>query len=918
MSKTEKIDILTIRHLLSAGSEYMIPIYQRNYAWGADEIKQLIQDVIDYATLEDGKKHYYIGTLVVSKIDEKAPYETIDGQQRLTTLSILTAALRNITEVDLSFFADSNLFYESRERSSRSLQNIFQNNIGAEDMEENIIAAYEICREELPKQLASHNISVEQFTSYLYDFVKILRVPLPSDTDLNHYFEIMNSRGEQLEKHEVLKAQLMAVFNQCDQDDIAVLQTCFDLIWQSCSEMETYVQFGFNVDQRIIIFSPQNWDILTVNSFDEIVEKLRDKLDSGNYSEIESIDDILSGRPKKNSAEIATDSPDRFNSVINFQNFLLHVLRVQSDDDTVFLDDKRLLKIFDPYIKKDKQSSLVFVKEFAFNLLKCKMLFDKYIIKREFTGNSDRWSLKSLRHSVSAGKNTAYYAATFADEGGDTFNSDNRRILMLLSMFHVSNPSMTYKYWLYAALKYLFGQFEVESTNYVSYLEHIAKAFVYDKFLAEDSVPKEEKEYQHLICRKLHPISRNANALNFQKTNYHSIENNLVFNFVDYLLWLKYKNENIDPRIRTFEFSFRSSVEHYYPQTGFNKDIEKLEMDVLHAFGNLCLISNEKNSKLRNFTPSSKKEYYAKDSAIDSLKQFLMMRERNWTDKQILAYSNEMRLLLQEHMDSHYLPIQDVSKGARWFKQYRIIDQNLLARTFLCFGDTSRNVNNSKYNFRDFEYIKKEDEYLLFEEYIQKHSPLTLQEIIEVKLLEEDLRHSWRYPFIKFPDIMNYCSEGNFLRENDDRVITLLKSIKRGKENFRPLYNVIIQKYLSEVFQVNIWSDSDTLYLDIDYQAGEYKVVSTGNEEYFSLGIWEDAGESIKVQLHSKVNGNHAASKRLPDLGWEKINSKTFTRREGETLCKLSDNVYYNIATIESKIKKLLKVGFGIITHKNN
>ena len=44
--------------------------------------------------------------------------------------------------------------------------------------------------------------------------VRLLRVEVPHDTDLNHYFEIMNSRGEQLEKHEIIKAHCMSVLQK--------------------------------------------------------------------------------------------------------------------------------------------------------------------------------------------------------------------------------------------------------------------------------------------------------------------------------------------------------------------------------------------------------------------------------------------------------------------------------------------------------------------------------------------------------------------------------------------------------------------------------------------------------------------------------------------------------------------------------
>ena len=51
----------------------------------------------------------------------------------------------------------------------------------------------------------------DEIVKFLLDKVEIIRTEVPEGTDLNHYFEIMNTRGEQLEKHEILKARLMKV-----------------------------------------------------------------------------------------------------------------------------------------------------------------------------------------------------------------------------------------------------------------------------------------------------------------------------------------------------------------------------------------------------------------------------------------------------------------------------------------------------------------------------------------------------------------------------------------------------------------------------------------------------------------------------------------------------------------------------------
>jgi hypothetical protein len=59
----------------------------------------------------------------------------------------------------------------------------------------------------------------------------------------------MNNRGEQLEKHEVLKANLMSVYN----GDTAA-RNGFSAIWDACADMNRYVQLGFSRDSQSIIW----------------------------------------------------------------------------------------------------------------------------------------------------------------------------------------------------------------------------------------------------------------------------------------------------------------------------------------------------------------------------------------------------------------------------------------------------------------------------------------------------------------------------------------------------------------------------------------------------------------------------------------------------------------------------------------
>lgn len=90
---------------LFGSDDYVIPIYQRNYEWGEPQITQLIQDIVDYIVKSkshnsESKPRYYIGSLIAyeRKLEGSVIYETIDGQQRLTTLTILLNVIKKSSQ----------------------------------------------------------------------------------------------------------------------------------------------------------------------------------------------------------------------------------------------------------------------------------------------------------------------------------------------------------------------------------------------------------------------------------------------------------------------------------------------------------------------------------------------------------------------------------------------------------------------------------------------------------------------------------------------------------------------------------------------------------------------------------------------------------------------------------------------------
>lgn len=900
---------LDIKTTLSE-NRYNIPIYQRNYAWEAKEIEQLIQDITDYA-IAHPNKYYYIGTLVVASKDKQ--FDTIDGQQRLTTLSILTTVIHNEFK-KLDWFNGLNIRFASRHKSMHTLDAVYNGDFQDSEYEPNIKAAYDICKGELKKLIDEQKIDIEQFISYLYQYVQIVRVQLPDGIDLNHYFEIMNSRGEQLEKHEVLKSTLMSFFQNSDKREI--YEYCFNLIWEACSNMEKYVQYGFTTSQRHLLFGTNDWNELVVESFDELVAKISTDLDkspaipeSQKESILLDIDQIILSPTIEVKRGNNDDQPDRFNSVVNFQNFLLHVLKIQTDREDVSLNDKDLLDMFNLCIPVDSTDKEGFAKQYIYNLLKCKFLFDKYIIKREFIANTNRWALKSLKwYSSGNVKNGVKYVNTFGEEQNETFDNENRRILLLLSMFHVSIPSMSYKYWLYASLRYVCHQTEVESGKYIAYLEHIAKSFVFDNYLAQT-----EQGYYSMININLNPIDRAIEKLNLGKLRYGSLRNNLVFNFIDYLLWLEMRDT--DPKIKQYEFTPRSSVEHYYPQHPINDAIEKISETYLHSIGNLCLISHEKNSRLNNHTPKAKQDYYATSESIDSIKQYLMMQKTNWSAQQIVEHEEFVIALFERNLNSAFnWEVGGITKARKWFKLYKQEDKILLIRALMCFGridfNTGWTAGMEKYNLYQWDRIEKSDTYEKYVEFVTAHNPNSLNELIDFNIREnEELRaDTYRYTFVTRPYILKYCKEGNFGWSDNGKYIVLVENSRATEYQSCDLYCYSIKRYLYKKYKTDSYCGLSRLKLFFNESENGLTLTNYNWESTAYLEIWNNKLGYLCYELNTRnLHGNSRLIKYLKEQGWVNNNNNRLYHPSMQYLVKMSKDVEDNIVKAEHAIEKLLK-----------
>jgi Protein of unknown function DUF262/Protein of unknown function (DUF1524) len=83
---------IELKDLLTSDNFFLVPYYQRPYSWDTDNFEDLINDLLN----ADRSKQYFLGTIVLHKNSDHKINEIVDGQQRLTTIMILLATLRDL------------------------------------------------------------------------------------------------------------------------------------------------------------------------------------------------------------------------------------------------------------------------------------------------------------------------------------------------------------------------------------------------------------------------------------------------------------------------------------------------------------------------------------------------------------------------------------------------------------------------------------------------------------------------------------------------------------------------------------------------------------------------------------------------------------------------------------------------------
>ena len=219
----------SIQELLSGGS-YGIDYYQREYKWGRKQLQELVDDLTgrffdSYQPGDPPSKvamygHYFLGSIVVSQNGDTR--YIVDGQQRLTSLSILLICLNNLQKERDQQVSIQSLIYADDFGEKKFKLNIPERNdcmdalfndtvFNTDDASEsvrNLVTRYQDLSELFPEELQGNALPL--FIYWLMRKVKLIEIIAYADDDAYTIFETMNDRGLSLTPTDMLKGYLLA------------------------------------------------------------------------------------------------------------------------------------------------------------------------------------------------------------------------------------------------------------------------------------------------------------------------------------------------------------------------------------------------------------------------------------------------------------------------------------------------------------------------------------------------------------------------------------------------------------------------------------------------------------------------------------------------------------------------------------
>lgn len=322
--------------IFSAEFDYHIPAYQRPYAWTEEETGTLFDDLYDFYQTE-ATDNYFLGSIVLIKDEDKPHADVIDGQQRLTTLTILFSAIASHLTGDdrnecIGFLrepgkkfqglaANPRLHLRSKDQDffEKYIQNVKLNSLMALDMakfpdeaQQHIFANCKVFLDRIEKNFGRNPDPDDlcAFLSFMLQRCYLVAVYTPSQQSAFRVFSVMNNRGLDLLPADIIKSEVIGKIPEAEQ------QSYTDK-WEDLEIMTTRNGFNEVLTHTRMIFAKNKAKKNILDEFREFVVST--------VTPEQLIDDILEPYSEayimlKNKNYVATKYADQVNSLLSWLN----------------------------------------------------------------------------------------------------------------------------------------------------------------------------------------------------------------------------------------------------------------------------------------------------------------------------------------------------------------------------------------------------------------------------------------------------------------------------------------------------------------------------------------------------------------------------------------------------------------------
>ena len=611
-------------------AEYSIPLYQRLFEWGSENVAQLLDDLQSafekyihasssiISGIDPTEWDYYIGMLTSTVADKSGEkLYLVDGQQRFTVMTLIGCVMQSYARDSWRKF----LLYREKPRlsfiSRKSDELYLIKLINQEFDYEGELVNYKM--KEAIKTVRDHMDKFqgdkEAFANYIYNHLSFFISELPEKygvQDLNKYFERMNSSGKNLEHHEILKVKILS---KLDGNVSLYMQ-----LWNTIADVDTILlrkkdyqkesEAEYNYRKNKVLMS----SLADIEACPELINNLKDE-DNKDARPIKSI-----GIREKKPQDLNNNHFNGSRSILRFPQLLLQTLFLylknkKGDEFSPRLDDffnqNKLLETFQKHLPFEGVGvNKECLKEFFEHLLHCRVAMDVCFVR-------------SLEYGYSLDMNLP------------EDNKELKELMMFESFLYVSSTNLTYYRWFGWLMTYVLNNQRIPNAK--------------ELFL--------ELKKQTDSLNKLPEYSK----LNFGE------EIRYWFWRLDFYIW-QHRYELFETEedaayldiVENYVFIRNRSIEHIAPQ--HPKTESKLQWSeseddnaLLNSFGNLVMISQSLNSALSNSSYEEKKAHVESyfnsvNGTIESLKLLMVYKDFStcWSKDNIPLHGEKMYSFLKK------------------------------------------------------------------------------------------------------------------------------------------------------------------------------------------------------------------------------------------------------------------------------